>query len=143
MVEELTKRGLGVLDGCTKGDQEREFTFIGHQGDTVIDYSWVEVENRDWIDSFEITMISGSEHLPQEKVIGTKGMRRGEEGGRSRWREVEDGSLKAVAKYRKKLDELVPKGNYAREGLEEIIAGVNEAMVQKKMKIRERGESNW
>jgi len=38
LVEFLKKRGWVILNGCTVGDEEGEFTFTGGKGNTVIDY---------------------------------------------------------------------------------------------------------
>jgi len=38
LVEFLEERRWGILNGCTIGDDEGEFTFTGGKGNTVIDY---------------------------------------------------------------------------------------------------------
>jgi len=38
LVNFLEEKGWGILNGCTKGDEEGEYTFTGGKGNTVIDY---------------------------------------------------------------------------------------------------------
>lgn len=142
LVEGMANRGLVVLNGNTKGDEEGEFTFIGHQGDTVIDYAWVEVENKAAIEDFEVVMAGGSDHLPMVMTVGKEGMEREGESVK-RWRELEDWSPAAIEIFQDRLKDIELTGKTAEERLEAMVERIREAIVREKVKVRERGEFDW
>jgi len=46
LISFLEERGWGILNGCKKGDEEGEYTFIGGKGCTIIDYILCDEEGR-------------------------------------------------------------------------------------------------
>ncbi|XP_055916725.1 uncharacterized protein LOC129949346 [Eupeodes corollae] len=64
LLDILQNYDLCILNGCTEGDREGHYTFIGGQGKSVIDYCAV---NNDWVDlitKFEVQTKTYSDHLP-------------------------------------------------------------------------------
>lgn len=53
-----------ILNGCTNGDTEGQFTFIGGQGKSVIDYCAINNEWLDHIRKFEVLSKHFSDHMP-------------------------------------------------------------------------------
>lgn len=54
LVEQITERGLSILNGKIQGDWKGEYTFIGVRGYTVIDYVMVNEKINDRICNFKI-----------------------------------------------------------------------------------------
>ncbi|XP_055858618.1 uncharacterized protein LOC129921023 [Episyrphus balteatus] len=53
-----------VLNGCTDGDKDGNFTFIGGQGKSVIDYCALNNDWHDHITRFEVQSKNFSDHMP-------------------------------------------------------------------------------
>jgi len=66
-------------DGCTKGDEEREYIFTGGKRNTIIDYAIRDEEVRERVEKVKIEKRMESDHLLMEVWI--KGERRGNRGG--------------------------------------------------------------
>lgn len=75
----LEGKGWGILNGCTNGDEEGEYTFTGGRGNTVIDLVLGDEKVRERIMSLRIGESIDSDHHPLEVEI--------EGGGRGRWKE--------------------------------------------------------
>ncbi|XP_067208522.1 golgin subfamily A member 6-like protein 22 [Linepithema humile] len=93
MVEFLEERGCGILNGCTEGEEEGEFTFTGGKGNTVIDYVIADEDTREKIKSLRIGDRIDSDHQPLEVWVkgerqGKKGRRNGSRGEGRIWRGV-------------------------------------------------------
>ncbi|XP_067208444.1 golgin subfamily A member 6-like protein 25 [Linepithema humile] len=81
MVEFLEESGWGILNGCTEGEEEEEFTFTGGKGNTVIDYVIADEDTRKKIKSLRIGDRIDSDHQPLE--VWVKGERQGKKGRKS------------------------------------------------------------
>ncbi|XP_067207866.1 golgin subfamily A member 6-like protein 22 [Linepithema humile] len=81
MMEFLEERGWGILNGCTEGEEEGEFTFTGGKGNTVIDYVIADEDTREKIKSLRIGNRIDSDHQPLE--VWVKGERQGKKGRKS------------------------------------------------------------
>jgi len=88
LISFLEERGWGILNGCTKGDEEGEYTFIGGKGSTVIDYILGDEELREKVTRFRVGEEVDSDHHPVEvwikrldkrkrKIEGERGAREG------------------------------------------------------------------
>lgn len=87
LIEFLEERGWGILNGCTNGDEEGEYTFTGGKGCTVIDYVLGDEEVRDKIRCFKVGDKVDSDHHPVEVVIeGEVKRKRERERGRKQWK---------------------------------------------------------
>jgi len=77
LVEFLEKKGWGILNGCTIGDEEEEFMFTGGKGNTVIDYL-LRDEIRERVINLKIGERIDSDHQPViVRIGGIGGMREG------------------------------------------------------------------
>ena len=66
MIRWMDETGMHVLNGNIKGDEEGRFTYVGPQGNTVIDYIVVNEESRKGIEKMKIGKRIDSDHLPLE-----------------------------------------------------------------------------
>lgn len=64
--------GLTVVNGCASNDLEGNFTFIGGQGCSVIDYCLVGLEIQNRVKRFEIDLQDYSDHLPVVVNVGCR-----------------------------------------------------------------------
>lgn len=132
---------MKLLNGNMTGDEEGELTFVGKQGETVIDYVWIEEENLEEVTNFEILWEGGSDHLPMVVDLKGKGVRK--ERNRTEYREVEVWSDEATAKFRAECEKLVWEGRTIDEKLEDLNKKVKECVTRKRIRVRERGEYVW
>lgn len=63
-MEEIQDCGLSILNRKTEGDWEREFTYVGGRGNSVIDYIFVNVCVQDRIRTFKVEDRVDSDHSP-------------------------------------------------------------------------------
>lgn len=75
LVEFLEEKGLSILNGDMKGDEEGEFTFTGGRGNTVIDYVIGGEEMRRMMERLRVGDKVDSDHHPLEVYI--KGRNKG------------------------------------------------------------------
>lgn len=54
LVEFLEKRGWGILNGRSKGDEKGEYAFVGGRGSSVIDYVIEDEGIKDMVGRLEI-----------------------------------------------------------------------------------------
>jgi len=69
LVDWTNKMGWEILNGCTEGDWEGEFTYIGARGSSVIDYVITSENVSNRISSFRIGDRVDSDHMPLELTI--------------------------------------------------------------------------
>ena len=63
--------GLRILNGRTKSDRLGEYTFMGKQGNSVIDYALIDIMSYYKIEDLKIGKDIGSNHFPIELKINT------------------------------------------------------------------------
>jgi len=92
LVNFLEEKGWGILNGCTKGDEEGEYTFTGGKGNTVIDYIIGNEDVRANVENLIVGDRVDSDHHPVEVWIKGREQRtkkfegaRGGRGGRGIW----------------------------------------------------------
>lgn len=66
------KRGWYIMNGNTDGDHEGQYTHIGYNGETVIDYVIANSESRDRIQCLRIGERTESDHQPLEITLTDK-----------------------------------------------------------------------
>ena len=76
LAEEIEKVGWGILNGCTVGDEEGEFTYTGGRGETVIDYVMGEEKVRERVLRLEVGESIESDHHPLIVTLEGKGVKR-------------------------------------------------------------------
>lgn len=64
LLEMVEKNGWEILNGNMEGDEEGEFTFIGAQGNSVIDYILADTKMKEEIQNFRIDERVESDLLP-------------------------------------------------------------------------------
>lgn len=64
LLEMVEKSGWEILNGNMEGDEEGEFTFIGAQGNSMIDYILIDTKIKEEIQNFRIEERVESDHLP-------------------------------------------------------------------------------
>jgi hypothetical protein len=63
LMEWIQENGREVLNGDKQGNEEREWTYIGSRGETVIDYGIVNEEPWESVEEFKIGDRAESDHL--------------------------------------------------------------------------------
>ncbi|XP_067212233.1 golgin subfamily A member 6-like protein 6 [Linepithema humile] len=89
----LVPHGWRILNGCTEGKEEGEYTFTGRKGNTVIDYVIADEDTRGKIKRLRIEDNIESDHQPVEVWVKgegqrQKGKRSGNRGKGKIWRGV-------------------------------------------------------
>jgi hypothetical protein len=64
LLELVESCGLGVLNGTTWSDTPANYTFLGTQGNTVIDLCFMNLSAKQLTADSEVQTITGSDHLP-------------------------------------------------------------------------------
>ena len=101
IIENMREAGLHVLNGNVEGEEIGEFTFVGAQGRSTIDYVVVNEEGREEMESMRIEKRTESDHLPLVVV-----MKCGEEEEEEEvLGEMEDWSEEGMKVYLEKLGE--------------------------------------
>ncbi|XP_070529627.1 myb-like protein X [Cardiocondyla obscurior] len=72
----LEEAGWGIVNGCTRGDEEGEWTYVGGRGKTVIDYVISNVESKGEIVEMKVGEEVDSDHLPLIVTIKREGGKR-------------------------------------------------------------------
>ncbi|XP_011879508.1 PREDICTED: uncharacterized protein LOC105568414, partial [Vollenhovia emeryi] len=88
LVEFLEDKGMSILNGDTKGDEEGEYTFTGGRGNTVIDYVIGGEDLRGKVESLRIGDKIDSDHHPLEIQVKGEQLNRKEGGWSKRNRGV-------------------------------------------------------
>ena len=65
LIDHLACTNLSILNGCTIGDILGEFTYVGHNGKSVVDYVATSQYLKDKVDSFKVLELTKfSDHKP-------------------------------------------------------------------------------
>ena len=133
MLKWMEEAGMHVLNGNIEGDERGEYTYVGVQGCTVIDYILVNEECREKVKEMTIGRSINSDHLPMQIKLkrGKKEIKECEE------YEYEDWSEEGVANFKRKLGEDVIEESW--EGIEKAI---KKSVSKKKGRKRRRGKEN-
>lgn len=67
----VQEKGWYILNDTSKGDWEREYTYVGARGSSVIDYALVNEKMYDRLREFRIGERIESDHMPLMVEIGT------------------------------------------------------------------------
>lgn len=91
LIKFVEENGWGILNGCTRGDEEEEYSFTGGKGNTVIDNAIGDLEVRERIKNLRIGDRVDSDHHPVEIWIEDRGDRKiRKRKGKRKWRGVWD-----------------------------------------------------
>lgn len=91
----LGEGGWSILNGCVKGDEEEEYTYVSEKGCTVIDYVLGNEEVREKIEKVKIGEKVDSDYLPVRGVgKRRKRQERGDKKGEKRYRRRDVGGGK-------------------------------------------------
>ncbi|XP_066582662.1 golgin subfamily A member 6-like protein 22 [Prorops nasuta] len=138
MMNVIGEMGLEIWNGRAKGDEEGEYTYVGHMGNSVIDYVVGGREVREELKEMEVEVRTESDHLPM--VVTLKRERERRRG--TKWGETREiGWMKEDReRYRRKTEEM-------REETEEGVEG-RWRRVQEKVKEIEQedgmaGDGVW
>jgi len=162
LVDWINEKGWEILNGCTEGDWEGEYTYVGARGCSVIDYVIVNELLGNRISSFRIGDRVDSDHMPMELTMElTMNTRRRKGQGKkilrqeSKKRKVIEKyiwSQEAKEEYAKKTEELCSQeGTLNRElltieekwtSLKRIILS---SMIKKRIRIKKKelGDKDW
>jgi hypothetical protein len=69
LMEWIDENGWEALTGNKQGDEEREWTYVGSRGETVIEYTIVNEEGWERVEKFTIGERVETDHLPLEIII--------------------------------------------------------------------------
>lgn len=91
LIKFVEENEWGILNGCTRGDEEGEYSFTGGKWNTVIDNAIGDLEVRERIKNLRIGDRVDSDHHPVEIWIEDRGDRKIRKRKRKRkWRGVWD-----------------------------------------------------
>lgn len=91
LIKFVEENGWDILNGCTRGDEEGEYSFTGGKENTVIDYAIGDLEVRERIKSLRIGDRVDSDHHPVEIWIEDREDRKiRKRKGKREWRGVWD-----------------------------------------------------
>lgn len=143
LIEEIEELGLGIMNGNKRGDEEGEMTYVGRNGNSVIDYAICNVEAWDEVRNMKVGNRAESDHRPIEITMGKKIERRNKR--REESREVEDWTEEGCKKYQQKLKERKEQARGAKEEWEELAREIRRATTKKEIKVRENtlGKRKW
>lgn len=65
LIKFVEENGWGILNGCTREDEEGEYSFTGEKGNTVIDNAIGDLEVRERIKNLRIGDRVDSDHHPE------------------------------------------------------------------------------
>ncbi|CAD6223128.1 GSCOCG00005406001-RA-CDS, partial [Cotesia congregata] len=71
----LEEKGWAIVNGCVKGDEEGEWTFVGERGCSVIDLVLIDERSRDRIMELRIEERTDSDHLTIVVKVEVQGKR--------------------------------------------------------------------
>jgi len=142
----LEEKGWGILNGCMKGDEEGEYTFIGGKSNTIIDYILGDEEVREKVRKFRVGEEVDSDHHPVEVWIKGREQRikkfegaRGGRSGRGIW------NTEGCKAYKEEIEKILLRegtGGLEREDMENEIREVIKG-VERKMTGREERKRGW
>jgi len=110
LLEFIENKGLGILNGIIKGDEDGEFTFTEGKGNTVIDYVIGDKEVKERVKKLRIRDRVESDHHPVELWMEVEGAREekrwkesgtGGKSGRGVWNE------EGREEFRKRIENIV------------------------------------
>jgi len=154
----INEKGWEILNGCTEGDWDGEYTYVGVRGCSVIDYVMINERIGNRISKFKIGDRVDSDHMPMELTMEIRrGRRQGkktqkQEGHKLKVIEKFIWSQKAIESYAEKTEELSrTEGTPNRKWisvedkwirLKRIVLG---SMIKKRIKIKEKelGDRDW
>ncbi len=143
LLELVEEKGWKILNGNTEGDKEGEYTYIGGQGRSVIDYVICNEIADHGIRDMEVGIRSDSDHLPTiTQVEKTKK----EELENRREKEIYEWNEKSIEEYRRKLREYNTGGGTVEEMARKLKVEMGKASRKKVIKmggIEKRGISWW
>nr|XP_012232396.1 PREDICTED: golgin subfamily A member 6-like protein 22 [Linepithema humile] len=146
MIEFIEERGWGILNGCTKGDDEGKLTFTGGRGGSVIDYVIGSEEVREKVERLRVGKRVDSGHQPVEIWIRREGRRKSGEGvkwKRRQWRGIWDEKRKE--EFKKKLGRISFGGRGVKEEGEEMEKRIKEALkeMEEEGKKEDKTRRGW
>lgn len=71
----LDETRSGIVNGCTRGDEERNYTYIGAKRHTIIDYVVINMIEHGKEKRIEVKTMTGSDHMAikyewEEEITG-------------------------------------------------------------------------
>ncbi|XP_039309944.1 golgin subfamily A member 6-like protein 1 [Solenopsis invicta] len=148
-IEWIQEKGWSILNGATEGDWEREFTYIGPRGSTVIDYVWLMIGCVKMLINFKVReRVDSADHMPL--CLEFEGTGKAEEEEHPEEEGEEKETEAEIIVWDREAIESFNKATEEGEGGEEIqvtVEGrwqeikniVNSAMVKRKVRRRKKG----
>lgn len=114
------KRGWYILNGNIEGDDEGHFTYIGHNGESLIDYVIVNNNAREQTNYMEVAERTESDHLPLNVVIN-KGNTEYIDARTPEKKEIYVWNEHSVESYKRKIEQLQWEDGTVEEELTDIV----------------------
>lgn len=141
------RRGWYVLNGNYDGDEEGQFTFIGHNSSTVIDYVIVNSDAREEVLRMEVEERTDSDHQPVTINIKCKETPQTRDAQtvktREKQKEVYVWNETATENYKNLIDSRRWKQGTVEEETNEIVSALVEATTKRKISGRKRKTKEW
>lgn len=144
LIDMIKESGWTILNGNMQGDEEGEYTYIGKQGSTVIDYVITNEKALDRIGELRVGEKVDSDHQPLEIELKSK---------IHRTREEKETDTREYAIWgeeeRMKYEARTAEAEFGKETLEEswreITESVKNHMSRKKVKVKRKsmGWKSW
>lgn len=141
LLEGCEERGWHILNGNIQGDEGGSLTYIGEQGESVIDYILVGDNVIDNVERFEVANRIDSDHLPiwtqLNKIVDRK------DGGEIYKITVQVWNEEQIKEYRRKTKEQQFKKETVDEDLQNITKAVLQNTEKKEITVGVKNVDRW
>lgn len=147
LLEMVEENEWEILNGNMEGDGEGEFTFIGAQGNSVIDYILADTKMKEEIQNFRIDERVESNHLPM--VVEIYGDLTQEQQTEEQLKEIRIWTEEGRKFYQEKINKVIfekeETDEIMKEMIQKMIQKMNGAVLKKTLKIEKTnlGYKRW
>ena len=129
LIQMTERAGLYLLNGNHEGDEEGEYTYIGGNGRTVIDYVMCNAQAREEVESLSVEERTESDHLPL--VVRINSNREIDRATKTDRIEFEVWDEKGVEHYQKNLSDVKLESEGIDEELSELTNKIAPAILRR------------
>lgn len=140
LLEVVEERGWCILNGNVMGDENGEITYLGAQGESVIDYFISNYEALEEVSHVKVLSSSDSDHFPLELVLKKTKDEKIEASNKIEEMEIENWTEASVLEYQNKNKKVTEQfeGDSINEEVKKLYAVVRSLVDRKHIKIKKR-----
>ena len=144
MLKLCQERGWHILNGNIKGDEKGSLTYLGEQGESVIDYILGNENLIEDVDEFIVEENTESDHLPVTAKMNIEVDRLGKEYATKNSRKIQIWNKTKVELYKSKSRNVIlEKIKSVNEDLEQLLKAVDEIVEKREIKNANNNELRW